>query len=97
MLKFWPGKISEDIVVPRNMIPEMVKRLDTIADKHNLTIASFGHAGDGNLHVNIRVDKKNAEDMKRANEAIKDIFKATVELEGAISGEHGIGMSKAPI
>ncbi|MEK6725710.1 MAG: FAD-linked oxidase C-terminal domain-containing protein [Deltaproteobacteria bacterium] len=96
MLKFWPGKISEDIVVPRNMIPEMVKRLDTIADKHNLTIASFGHAGDGNLHVNIRVDKKNAEDMKRANEAIKDIFKATVELEGAISGEHGIGMSKAP-
>ncbi len=96
MLKFWPGKISEDIVVPRNMIPEMVKRLDTIADRHNLTIASFGHAGDGNLHVNIRVDKKKAEDMKRADEAIKDIFKATVELEGAISGEHGIGISKAP-
>lgn len=96
MLKFWPGKISEDIVVPRNMIPEMVKRLDTIAAKHNLTIASFGHAGDGNLHVNIRVDKQKPEDMKRADEAIKDIFKATVELEGAISGEHGIGISKAP-
>ncbi|MBF8251459.1 MAG: FAD/FMN-dependent dehydrogenase [Deltaproteobacteria bacterium] len=96
MLKFWPGKISEDIVVPRNKIPGMIRRLDTISDKHNLTIASFGHAGDGNLHVNIRVDKKNAQEMKRAEEAIKDIFRATVELEGAISGEHGIGMSKAP-
>ena len=96
MLKFWPGKISEDIVVPRNKIPDMIKRLDTIADKHSLTIASFGHAGDGNLHVNIRVNKKSIEEMRRAEEAIKDIFKATVELEGAISGEHGIGMSKAP-
>lgn len=96
MLKFWPGKISEDIVVPRNMIPEMIKRLDTIAEKHGLAIASFGHAGDGNLHVNIRVDKKNADEMERAEGAIEDIFKATVELEGAISGEHGIGISKAP-
>lgn len=96
MLKFWPGKISEDIVVPRNKIPEMIRRLDTIADKHNLTIASFGHAGDGNLHVNIRVDKKSSEEMRRTEEAIKDIFRATVELEGAISGEHGIGMAKAP-
>ncbi|HLB05566.1 MAG TPA: FAD-linked oxidase C-terminal domain-containing protein [Thermodesulfobacteriota bacterium] len=96
MLKFWPGKISEDIVVPRSRIPEMIRRLDVIADRHNLVIASFGHAGDGNLHVNIKVDKKSAEDMKRVEEAIKDIFRATVELEGAISGEHGIGISKAP-
>lgn len=96
MLKFWPGKISEDIVVPRSRIPEMIRRLDAIAERHGLTIASFGHAGDGNLHVNIKVDKKNAEDMKRAEEAIKEIFRATVELEGAISGEHGIGISKAP-
>lgn len=96
MLKYWPGKISEDIVVPRSRIPEMIKRLDAISDSHNLAIASFGHAGDGNLHVNIRVDKKSAEEMKRAAEAIKDIFRATVELEGAISGEHGIGSSKAP-
>lgn len=96
MLKHWPGKISEDIVVPRSKIPEMIRRLDVISDRHNLTIASFGHAGDGNLHVNLRVDKKNTEDMKRVEEAITDIFKATVELEGAISGEHGIGISKAP-
>lgn len=96
MLKHWPGKISEDIVVPRSRIPEMLKRLDAIADRHNLTIASFGHAGDGNLHVNIRVDKKNEEEMKRAEAAIGDVFEATVELEGAISGEHGIGTSKAP-
>lgn len=96
MLKFWPGKISEDIVVPRNKIPDMVKRLDAIAEAHKLTIASFGHAGDGNLHVNIMVDKKNADEMKTTELAIEDIFKATIELEGAISGEHGIGISKAP-
>ncbi|MDO8444850.1 MAG: FAD-linked oxidase C-terminal domain-containing protein [Deltaproteobacteria bacterium] len=96
MLKFWPGKISEDIVVPRSRIPEMIRRLDAIAERHSLTIASFGHAGDGNLHVNIKVDKKSEEEMKRAEEAIKEIFRATVELEGAISGEHGIGISKAP-
>jgi glycolate oxidase len=96
MLRFWPGKISEDIVVPRNRIPEMIKRLDSIAERHNLLIASFGHAGDGNLHVNIRVDKKNAEEMKKAEDAIEDIFRATIELEGAISGEHGIGIAKAP-
>ena len=96
MLKHWQGKISEDIVVPRSRIPEMIKRLDAIAERHELTIASFGHAGDGNLHVNIRVNKKDAEEMKRAGEAIEDIFKATVELEGAISGDHGIGIAKAP-
>lgn len=96
MLKFWPGKISEDIVVPRNRIPEMIKRLDAISAKHNLTIASFGHAGDGNLHVNIRVHKSNMAEMKTTELAIEDIFKATIELEGAISGEHGIGISKAP-
>ncbi|MEF9427258.1 MAG: glycolate oxidase subunit GlcD, partial [Candidatus Mariimomonas ferrooxydans] len=54
----------------------------------------FGHAGDGNIHVNIMTDKNNKEEYQRANDAVNDIFEATIKLGGTISGEHGIGLTK---
>jgi glycolate oxidase len=90
-----PTKINEDIVVPRSKIPEMLRLLRDIGNKYNLKIVNFGHAGDGNIHVNIMTDKNNKEEYKRAEDAVKDIFETTLKLGGTISGEHGIGLTKA--
>ncbi|MEW6600898.1 MAG: FAD-linked oxidase C-terminal domain-containing protein [Nitrospirota bacterium] len=89
-----PTKINEDIVVPRGRIPEMLKSLREIAEKNDLIIANFGHAGDGNIHVNIMTDKNNEEEYRNARESVKEIFEATLKLGGTISGEHGIGLTK---
>ncbi len=89
-----PTKINEDIVVPRGKVPEMLHALRGIAERYNLTIANFGHAGDGNIHVNVMTDRENAEEYQRAQDSIRDIFEATLELGGTISGEHGIGITK---
>ncbi|MBO8171589.1 MAG: FAD-binding protein [Bacillaceae bacterium] len=91
-----PTKISEDATVPRSQIPAMMKRLRQIADKYRLNLVVFGHAGDGNLHPNIITDKRNEEEMKRVEDAVTEIFEAAVELGGTLSGEHGIGVLKAP-
>ncbi len=89
-----PTKVNEDIVVPRGRIPEMLKSLREIAEKYDLIIANFGHAGDGNIHVNVMTDKNNEEEYHRAKNSIRDIFEATLKLDGTISGEHGIGITK---
>ncbi|KPK02849.1 MAG: glycolate oxidase subunit GlcD [Nitrospira bacterium SG8_35_4] len=89
-----PTKINEDVVVPRGRIPEMLGELRKIAQKYNLTIANFGHAGDGNIHVNVMTDKNNPDEYRRASESVQDIFEATLRLEGTISGEHGVGITK---
>jgi glycolate oxidase len=89
-----PTKINEDVVVPRGRIPEMLRELGKIAQKYDLTIASFGHAGDGNIHVNVMTDKNNPDEYRRAGQAVHDIFEATLGLEGTISGEHGVGLTK---
>jgi glycolate oxidase len=89
-----PSKINEDIVVPRGRVPEMFAELKKISDRYNLTIANFGHAGDGNIHVNIMTDRNDKEEYEKAKKAVRDIFEATVKLEGTISGEHGIGLTK---
>ncbi|MBI5893421.1 MAG: FAD-binding protein [Deltaproteobacteria bacterium] len=94
--KLNPDKINEDIVVPRNKIPDAITGVQDIAKKYELTIANFGHAGDGNIHVNIMIDKSNKDELARAEKAVKEIFKLTIELGGTISGEHGIGISKMP-
>lgn len=91
-----PTKINEDIVVPRGRIPEMLRSLREISEQYNLIIANFGHAGDGNIHVNIMTDKNDKGEYKKAGEALKDIFEATLKLEGTISGEHGVGLTKKP-
>jgi glycolate oxidase len=91
-----PTKISEDATVPRSQIPAMMERLNQIRDKYQLNLVVFGHAGDGNLHPNIITDKRNIEEMKRAEDAVSEIFEAAVSLGGTLSGEHGIGTMKAP-
>jgi glycolate oxidase len=91
-----PTKINEDIVVPRNRIPDMLQRLRKLSEENGVKIVNFGHAGDGNIHVNIMVDKKNREEYKKGLDLVGQIFKETLELGGTISGEHGIGLTKAP-
>ena len=78
-----PTKINEDIVVPRGRIPEMLQELREIAGRHDLKIANFGHAGDGNIHVNVMTDRNNEEEYRRAKEAVKEIFEAALRPWGA--------------
>jgi len=91
-----PNRIGEDISVPRSEFPEVVRRIKEISQKHNLTIAVFGHAGDGNLHPSILCDLNNPEEAKRAHHAADDIFDAALAVGGTLSGEHGIGITKKP-
>jgi glycolate oxidase len=85
-------KISEDVVVPRAAIPEMIQRLDNLAAKHDVLIATFGHAGDGNLHVNVLLDSEEA--VKGVEPVLAGIFRCALDLGGTLSGEHGIGIAK---
>ncbi|MFE0507970.1 FAD-binding oxidoreductase [Peribacillus butanolivorans] len=96
IVRIKPTKISEDATVPRSKIPEMCERLQRIRDKYGVHLVVFGHAGDGNLHPNIICDKTDKEEMSRVELAVADIFIAAIELGGTLSGEHGIGMMKAP-
>jgi glycolate oxidase len=90
-----PNVVVEDATVPRSQIPEMVKRIQDIAKKYNLTICLMGHAGDGNLHPNISCDLRDKDEAARLEKAVEEIFKAAIELGGTLSGEHGIGMAKS--
>ncbi|MCR2821460.1 glycolate oxidase subunit GlcD [Lederbergia panacisoli] len=91
-----PTTILEDATVPRSEIANMVKAINEIAKKHNVTICTFGHAGDGNLHPTCPTDVRDKEEMKRVDAAFADIFAKAIELGGTITGEHGVGMMKAP-
>jgi len=90
-----PDKINEDIVVPRSRIPDMVKKIKSLSQSTGLTMVSFGHAGDGNIHFNVMLDKSDAAALEKAESAVEEIFDYTLALGGTISGEHGIGISKA--
>ncbi len=87
-----PNKINEDVVVPVSHVPELVDATRAAARKHALPIVCFGHAGNGNLHVNL-LPRDDAE-MQRAPAALDDIFDAVIRLGGTLSGEHGIGLAK---
>ncbi|EDM24263.1 FAD-binding oxidoreductase [Caminibacter mediatlanticus] len=89
-------KINEDISVPRSKLPEALREINNIGKKYGLVVPCFGHAGDGNIHVNVMVDKNNEEEIKKGYEAVEEIFKLVVDMGGTLSGEHGIGLSKAP-
>ena len=91
-----PKKINHDLVVPRGRVPALFALVARVRDRHRLLIPCFGHAGDGNIHVNLMVDPANAEEMARAAAAERELFEGVVALEGSISGEHGIGFAKAP-
>ena len=89
-------KLNEDITVPRSQLPELLRRIAHIGDKYGVRVPCFGHTGDGNVHTNVMVaDKKDEAQVRRGHDAIAEIFKATVDLGGTLSGEHGIGLSKA--
>ncbi len=89
-------KINEDISVPRSKLPVALNGIYEIASKYNLVAPCFGHAGDGNIHVNVMVDGSNEDEVKKGYQAVEEIFKLVVDLGGTLSGEHGIGLSKAP-
>ncbi len=90
-------KLNEDISVPRSKLPEALDNIYAIGDKYGFNVPCFGHAGDGNIHVNVMVkDKKNEEEMEDGHKAIEEIFQMVVDMGGTLSGEHGIGLSKAP-
>jgi glycolate oxidase len=89
-------KFNHDVVVPKGRIPELFALVARIKKEYRLRIPCFGHAGDGNIHVNLMVDADDAEEIERAHAAENVLFAGVVALEGSISGEHGIGFSKAP-
>jgi glycolate oxidase len=88
-------KINHDVVVPRGRVPELFAVVAELKRDHELRIACFGHAGDGNIHVNIMVNKADAAELGRARQAERKLFERVVALEGSITGEHGIGFAKA--
>jgi glycolate oxidase len=92
---FGMRKISEDVVVPRSRLAEMLVFLDEISERSGVRIINFGHAGDGNIHVNIMASKTDEEHYKRAVGLVREMFTRVLELGGTISGEHGVGLTKA--
>ena len=91
-----PDKFNEDICVPRSKVPEMIRKVDAIAEKYDVPIVNFGHAGDGNIHVNVMIDSKIPGEQEKADKAIKEVFEGALELGGTMSGEHGVGIMKQP-
>jgi len=90
---FGNKKLNEDISVPRSMLPKALEKIYAIGEKYNFKIPCFGHAGDGNIHVNVMID---ISQIDEGHKCIEEIFQMVVDMGGTLSGEHGIGTSKAP-
>ncbi len=91
-----PNRVGEDISVPRDAFPEVVRRIREISEKHGFPIAVYGHAGDGNIHPSILCDLGKPGEEERVHRAVDDIFAAALSVGGTLSGEHGIGITKQP-
>lgn len=89
-------KLNEDIVVPRGRLEELFAFTNRLQKKHGFQVACFGHAGDGNIHVNIMADMNARNAKARCDAALDDLFKFVVSVDGVITGEHGIGLAKKP-
>ncbi len=89
-------KLNEDVVVPRGRLEELFKFTAGLQKEFNLPVACFGHAGDGNIHVNVMYDKTNPAAEKRSHDALERLFPKIIEFGGVITGEHGIGIAKKP-
>ena len=87
-----PLKLSEDIAVPRSRIPDMVRVTREIGARYGFVVATYGHAGDGNLHANVLFDRE--EERPRVEAAVGEILRAAVDMGGTITGEHGVGLAK---
>lgn len=88
------GKINEDVVVPVSRIPDLVDGLTALAEKHGILIVNFGHAGNGNLHVNLLFEPADERQSRAAERCLDEVFDLVLELEGTLSGEHGVGLAK---
>ena len=86
--------MNEDIVVPRGRLEDLFRFTARLQNKINLPIACFGHAGDGNIHVNIMLDMNDSAAVKRGDAALDELFHWVLANNGAITGEHGIGLAK---
>ncbi len=91
-----PITMLEDVTVPRPKLAQMVSTIDTIAERHDVVCATFGHAGDGNLHPTIVFDPDDGDARQRAESAFDEVFHAAMALGGTITGEHGVGAAKRP-
>lgn len=94
--KIAPKKINEDVVVPVEQLPELIMGVHRLCDEYQIKNANFGHAGNGNIHVNFLVDPDNAAEMQRAEPCLEAMFDLVLNLNGSISGEHGVGLVKKP-
>lgn len=94
LFKIANNKINEDIVVPIVKIPDMVQVTQDIKESSGLSVVSFGHAGDGNIHCNIMYNKTDKDQTRRAHKAVDTLFEKTLQLGGTITGEHGVGVTK---
>ncbi|WP_202079252.1 glycolate oxidase subunit GlcD [Caldalkalibacillus salinus] len=91
-----PTTILEDATVPRSKLADMVRAINKIADKYDVQICTFGHAGDGNLHPTCVTDSRDEAEIHRVEQAFEDIFATALEMGGTITGEHGVGVVKSP-
>jgi D-lactate dehydrogenase len=89
-----PKKINEDVVVPVSALPQFLQDLKQLSDKYEIANVNFGHAGNGNIHVNLLVNPDNAHEMARAEKCLDEIFDLVIRLKGTLSGEHGVGSEK---
>jgi D-lactate dehydrogenase len=91
-----PKKINEDVVVPVSALPVFLEGLERLSSKYRVANVNFGHAGNGNIHVNLLVDPESADELSRANACLNEIFDLVIRLNGTLSGEHGVGSEKRP-
>ncbi|MDY6971053.1 MAG: FAD-linked oxidase C-terminal domain-containing protein [Thermodesulfobacteriota bacterium] len=96
LFKLRPHKINEDIVVPRSRMALLIAFLDEMGRRYGLPIPAFGHAGDGNIHVNVMLDKDNSRELENARAIVEALFRKVIQMGGTITGEHGVGITKAP-
>jgi D-lactate dehydrogenase len=89
-----PKKVNEDVAVPVSRLPELVAGIEEISRRHSLRIVCFGHAGNGNLHVNLLADPDDPSQMRAIEAALHEVFRLVLSLQGTISGEHGVGIDK---
>lgn len=91
-----PKKINEDVAVPVSRLPELLSGIERLAAYHRVANVNFGHAGNGNIHVNLLVNPDDPEAMQRAEACLDEVFALVLKLNGTLSGEHGVGMTKRP-
>ncbi|HEX7966413.1 MAG TPA: FAD-linked oxidase C-terminal domain-containing protein [Gammaproteobacteria bacterium] len=94
--KIAPKKINEDVVVPVSRMADFIARLAELSRQYGVPIVNFGHAGNGNIHVNLLVDPEDAAQMKNAGPCLEQVFRTVLDMRGTLSGEHGVGLEKRP-